>query len=232
MGRPDREAEPWYQRSDADPYQGITREDLRPLTAAEREHRDSIGYPNDFYVVWVDAGYTPGEIERWYPVVRYRSLLPGEAERLIAHLWQPEDVLAVRAGEADLWFAGQNLTLQDRRFGRTLRVVEAASLPAAVVLLDHLARWYDSCGSLMREQRDGFLLQLIDQHDMDQVVVGRLLGISKQRVNTILTRIRRDRGMPSSTLARRLQQWERRAANNTAQARQPRPQKNPTDDAP
>lgn len=202
MGKPDQEADV-YDRPD-DRYQGITREDLRPLTPAEEAHRDAIGYPNDFYVVWVDAGYTADEIERWYPIVRYRSLLPGEADRLIAHLWQPEDILSIRDAAADLWFAGENLTLQDRRFGRRLPAVEAATLPAAVVLLDHLARWHDACGSLMREQRDSGLLRLVDEHDMDQVVAGRLLGITKQRVNTILTRIRRQRGMPSSALARRL----------------------------
>lgn len=174
------------------------------MTSAEREHRDAIGYPNDFYVVWIDAGYTPDEIERWYPVVRYRSVLPGEADRLIAHLWRPEDVLAVRAAEADLWFAGQNLTLHGHRFDRDVRAVEALTLPAAVVLLDYLAHWYDSCGSLMREQRDNGLLRLIDQNDMDQVAAGRLLGLSKQRINTILGRVRRQRGLPGSALNRRL----------------------------
>lgn len=186
--------EPEGIHPDADPYLNgpIT---YRPLTEREEADRAAIGFPrHDSYTAWVDAGYTPAEIQAWFPVGKYRSLLPGDAERLIRHLWRPEDVLAIRHGETDLWLNGQNMTFSDLRIGTgAVRRIDATSRPAALALLDYLARWHDSAASLMREQRDGVLLGLITDKTMDQVQVGRVLGMSKQRIGAILRRTRSER---------------------------------------
>lgn len=186
--------EPEGIHPDADPYlHGPTT--YRPLTEQEEADRAAIGFPpHGSYAAWVDAGYTPGEIQAWFPVGKYRSLLPGDAERLIRHLWRAEDVLAIRRGEADLWLSGENMTYSGLRTGnREVRRIDAPSRPAALALLDYLARWHDAAAWLMREQRDGVLLGLINDETMDQVQAGRVLGMSKQRIGIILKRVRAER---------------------------------------
>jgi hypothetical protein len=172
---------------------------LRELTEVEALEASSIHpYFGRWYGVWVDDGWTTDEITAWFPLTKWISKLPDYAAPLRAYGWTPEQIKALcegatlidpQAPENPVIF-GWDPTAVVSWDGTGVRPNqtggERSRAMAYAVVSSFLATWHQFWADGALRSRAESIHQAHRATGIDQVAIGKALGLTKQRIGAIL----------------------------------------------